>query len=86
MFWIPLQYLLGLRELGHDAWWLEILWTRGDASTDRASIDALFRQADALGVADRGAATAGATGHRGASSITGSTRPRSPPAAATACC
>ena len=53
IFWVPLQYLLGLRELGHDAWWLEILWTRGDASTDRAFIDALFRQADALGVADR---------------------------------
>src|SRR5262249_54226377 len=27
VFWVPLQYLLGLRELGHDAWWLEMLWT-----------------------------------------------------------
>jgi hypothetical protein len=53
VFWVPLQYLLGLRELGHDAWWLDILFTRGDARTDRACIDALFRQADALGVADR---------------------------------
>ena len=26
----------GLRELGHDAWWLEVLWTRGDAARDRA--------------------------------------------------
>jgi hypothetical protein len=53
VFWVPLQYLLGLRELGHDAWWLEVLWTRGDARTDRACIDTFFRQAEAFGIADR---------------------------------
>src|SRR5262249_22510897 len=52
-FWVPLQYLLGLRELGHDAWWLEMLWTRGDAARDRESIDGFWRQAEAFGVADR---------------------------------
>jgi hypothetical protein len=35
-FWVPLQYLLGLRDLGYDAWWLEYLWTCGDAVRDRA--------------------------------------------------
>jgi len=53
VFWVPLQYLLGLRELGHDAWWLEMLWTRGDAARDRESIDGFWRQAEAFGVADR---------------------------------
>jgi hypothetical protein len=53
IFWLPLQYLLGLLELGHDAWWLELFWSRGDAALDRASIDTFRRQADALGVGDR---------------------------------
>ena len=52
-FWVPLQYLLGLRELGYDAWWLEYLWTRGDAAQDRAYIDTFFRYVRELGVADR---------------------------------
>lgn len=53
-FWVPLQYLLGLRALGHDAWWLEYLWTRnGDHARDRAYIDAFLRYATELGVADR---------------------------------
>src|SRR5256712_13427602 len=29
-FWVPLQYLLGLRALGVEAHWLELLWTDGD--------------------------------------------------------
>ncbi len=53
VFWIPLQYLGGLRELGHDAWWLEVLWTRGDVATDRQCIEAFWRQARAFEVADR---------------------------------
>jgi hypothetical protein len=52
-FWVPLQYLLGLRALGHDAWWLEYLWTRGDAARDRQCIDTFLRHVTALGVADR---------------------------------
>jgi hypothetical protein len=52
-FWVPLQYLLGLRDLGYDAWWLEYLWTRGERDADRLCIDAFFRYARELGVADR---------------------------------
>src|SRR5262249_49853036 len=48
VFWIPLQYLRGLRELGYDAWWVELLWTRGDAGIDRANIDAFWRHAREL--------------------------------------
>src|SRR4029450_8906000 len=29
MFWVPLQYLLGLRALGVEAYWLELLWPQG---------------------------------------------------------
>jgi hypothetical protein len=53
VFWLPLQYLGGLRELGRDAWWLEVLWTRGDPALDRQCIDTFWRQARAFGVADR---------------------------------
>jgi hypothetical protein len=53
VFWIPLQYLRGLLELGHDPWWLEVLWTRGDAAFDRHCIDVFFHQARAFGVAER---------------------------------
>jgi hypothetical protein len=53
MFWLPLQYLRGLCELGHDAWWLELLWTRGNAATDRDCIECFWDQARVLGVADR---------------------------------
>jgi hypothetical protein len=52
-FWVPLQYLLGLRELGYDAWWLEYLWTRGDADRDRQYIDRFFEYVRGYGVADR---------------------------------
>src|SRR5690348_3512973 len=52
-FWVPLQYLLGLLELGYDAWWLEYLWTRGDAGRDREYADAFFRYVRELGVGDR---------------------------------
>ena len=52
-FWVPLQYLLGLLELGYDAWWLEYLWTRGDADTDRRFADAFLARTRELGVGDR---------------------------------
>ena len=52
-FWVPLQYLLGLLDLGYDAWWLEYLWTSGDAAKDRTFIDTLWRYVRDLGVADR---------------------------------
>ena len=37
-----LQYLLGLRALGHDAWWLELLSATGDPILDGQRIDAFF--------------------------------------------
>src|SRR5262245_41672275 len=51
-FWVPLQYLLGLRARGVDAHWLELLWGGGDAPrTERFT--RTFRDAVArLGVAD----------------------------------
>src|SRR2546426_5169616 len=52
-FWVPLQYLLGLRALGVDAYWLELLWTRGDAARDRDCIATFRRHVEAFGVGDR---------------------------------
>jgi hypothetical protein len=52
-FWVPLQYLLGLRDLGYDAWWLEYLWTRGDPARDRAYIETFFDYVRGFGVSDR---------------------------------
>ena len=52
-FWVPLQYLLGLRALGVDAWWLELLFTRGGEAQDRPMVDRFLDQARAMGVADR---------------------------------
>src|SRR4030095_913387 len=52
VFWVPVQYLRGLRDLGHDAWWLEVLWTRGDPAFDRHCIDVFWQQARAFGVAE----------------------------------
>ena len=52
-FWVPLQYLLGLLELGYDAWWLEYLWTHGDAATDARFKDAFLARTRELGVGDR---------------------------------
>lgn len=52
-FWVPLQWLLGLRAHGIDAWWLECLWTQGDPARDRARIAAFLRATARLGVGDR---------------------------------
>ena len=53
VFWIPLQYVRGLRELGHEAYWLELLWTRGDPGVDRACIDTFLASAREFGVSDQ---------------------------------
>jgi len=53
VYWVPLQYLRGLRELGHDAYWLELLWTRGDPAMDRRCIDTFLEVAREFGVSDR---------------------------------
>jgi hypothetical protein len=50
-FWVPLQYLLGLRALGIEAWWLEVLWAGRDGARGRAFVDTFRAHVDALGVA-----------------------------------
>jgi hypothetical protein len=52
-FWVPLQYLLGLLDLGYDAWWLEYFWTRGDAARDRRCVEKFLADARDMGVAER---------------------------------
>ena len=51
-YWVPLQYLRGLRDLGVDAWWLELVATTGNASTDRLFRETFLDSARRLGVAD----------------------------------
>jgi hypothetical protein len=51
-FWVPLQYLLGLRALGVEAYWLELLWPQGDVERARRFASAFQRHVQALGVAD----------------------------------
>jgi hypothetical protein len=52
-FWVPLQYLLGLLDLGYDAWWLEYFWTRGDVARDRHCIEKFLADVRDMRVADR---------------------------------
>ena len=52
ILWIPVHYVLGMRELGHDAYWLEVLWTHGDPALDRQLIDRFWRNVDELGIRD----------------------------------
>jgi hypothetical protein len=49
-FWVPLQYLLGLRALGVEAYWLEVVWGARDPEA-RALMDVFQRHVEALGVA-----------------------------------
>lgn len=51
-FWVPAQYVLGLRALGYEAYWLEYCWTRGDAAIDRQCIDTFLRHTDAVGASE----------------------------------
>jgi hypothetical protein len=51
-FWIPLQYLLGLRDLGVDAHWLELVWNEGDAVRARGYVDSFLGQVREAGIAD----------------------------------
>jgi hypothetical protein len=48
-----LQYLLGLRSLGHDVFWLELLSSNGNATLDRDRIKAFFSRMEEYGVQDR---------------------------------
>lgn len=48
-----LQYLLGLRALGHDVWWLELLRSTGDPHRDRRFTEAFFERMAEYGLRDR---------------------------------
>jgi hypothetical protein len=50
LLWLPVQYVLGLRELGHEVRWLEVLWSHGDPALDRRLIDRFWHNVEALGV------------------------------------
>ena len=52
-FWVPLQYLLGFRAHGVEAYWLELLPGSGDPARDRARISTFFARTKRLGVGDR---------------------------------
>jgi len=54
-FWIPLQYVLGLRALGVEAYWLEILWPQGDVERARAFVPTFRRFVEEAGVGDHAA-------------------------------
>src|SRR5256884_9534154 len=53
-FWVPLQYLLGLRALGVEAHWLELLWARGDRRRALEFVRAFRGALERLGVAEWG--------------------------------
>lgn len=49
---IRIQYLLGLRALGHDAVLLELLWSTGNPARDDQLIDSFFARLDEYGLKD----------------------------------
>ena len=51
-FWVPLQYLLGLRALGVEAYWLELLWPQSDVARARQYLETFQHYVEALGVAE----------------------------------
>lgn len=44
MWTLYLQYLLGLKALGHDVFFLELLWATGDTPQDRERVSAFFER------------------------------------------
>ncbi len=51
-FWVPLQYVLGLRALGVEAYWLELLWPQGDVERARRFVPAFRALVEEAGVAE----------------------------------
>jgi hypothetical protein len=51
-FWWPLQYVLGLRALGVEAYWLELVWPQGDLARARGFASTFWRYVEACGVGD----------------------------------
>ncbi|HSV06637.1 MAG TPA: hypothetical protein VLI07_08990, partial [Candidatus Binatus sp.] len=51
-FWVPLQYLLGLRALGVDAHWVELVWRQERAARADEILTSFPAYLRALGVQD----------------------------------
>lgn len=52
-FWVYLQYLLGLRQLGCDVYWLEAFRTKGQAEQEAAALAAFRAWAQMYGLGDK---------------------------------
>lgn len=53
-WWVPLQYVLGLRELGADVWWVEqYSKAPGDEDFDRYAIKTFRRRMERFGLGER---------------------------------
>jgi hypothetical protein len=51
-FWVPLQYVFGLRACGVTAYWLELLPATGDPVSDHDRIARFFARLRRLGLGD----------------------------------
>jgi hypothetical protein len=49
-FWVYMQYVLGLRQLGCDVYWLEGFRSRGDEASDRALLDPFRARMERFGL------------------------------------
>ncbi len=52
-FWVPLQYILGFREAGIDAYWLELLPGSGDDVLDQSRVATFFARTERMGIGGR---------------------------------
>ena len=52
-FWVYMQYVQGLRDIGCDVWWMEEFRTLGDAGRDAARIAGFREWVDRYGLSDR---------------------------------
>ena len=50
-WWNRLQYLLGLRQLGHEVYWLDLLPSTGDPDQDRRRVRATLARLAQFGLA-----------------------------------
>jgi hypothetical protein len=52
-FWVYLQYVLGLRQLGCDVYWLEAFRTKGRKEQEEAALATFLQRAEAFGLRDK---------------------------------
>jgi len=52
-FWVYLQYVLGLRQLGCDVYWLEAFRTKGRKEQEEAALATFLRRTEAFGLRDK---------------------------------